>query len=68
MMEHTTKSGEPKIVERCAYPLTGLGCVKRVYTELAVLDITPEGVQVLEMAEGVAFDELQKRTGVALGR
>jgi len=68
MMEHTTKGGEPKLVERCSYPLTGLACVRRVYTDLAVLEIGCDGVRVLEMAEGLAFDELQARTGVPLLR
>ena len=68
MMEHTTKAGETKIVERCSYPLTGVGCVSRIYTDLAVLDITADGVVVVESVEGLAFDELQARTGVALRR
>jgi 3-oxoadipate CoA-transferase beta subunit len=68
MMEHTTKRGEPKVVARCTYPLTGLACVRRVYTELAVLEITPEGVHVREMAEGLDFAALQGRTGVPLVR
>ena len=68
MMEHNTKSGEAKIVERCSYPLTGLACVRRIYTDLAVLDITPEGVRVREIAEGLDFDTLQARTGTALLR
>jgi 3-oxoadipate CoA-transferase beta subunit len=66
MMEHQTKSGESKIVERCTYPLTGIGCVNRVYTDLAVLDVTPEGLRVVEMIEGLAFDELARLTGVRL--
>ena len=68
MMEHTTKGGEPKIVSRCGYPVTGLGCVSRVYTDLAVLDITPEGVAVREVAEGLDFDALQAVTGAPLLR
>ena len=68
MMEHTTKGGEPKIVERCSYPLTGLACVSRVYTELAVLDITRVGVRVREMAPGLEFEVLAARTGVVLLR
>lgn len=68
MMEHTTKQGVPKLVERCSLPLTGLGCVSRVYTDLAVLELTPEGVLVREMAEGTDFDTLQARTGVPLRR
>ena len=66
MMEHTTKSGEPKIVERCSYPLTGIACVSRIYTDLAVLDITPQGVQVVEMAPGVSFEALQSVTAAPL--
>ncbi|URI09720.1 3-oxoacid CoA-transferase subunit B [Aquincola tertiaricarbonis] len=68
MMEHTTKAGDSKIVPACTYPLTGIGCVSRIYTDLAVLDITPQGVAVLDMAEGLSFDELQKVTGVPLLR
>ena len=68
MMEHTTKSGEPKIVPRCTYPITGLGCVSRVYTDLAVLDITPNGLVVREMAEGLDFAALQACTGAPLIR
>ncbi len=66
MMEHLTKAGEPKLVARCSYPLTGLGCVSRVYTDLAVLEIAPEGVRVRAMAEELDFAALQARTGFAL--
>jgi len=66
MMEHCTKSGEAKIVAACSYPLTGVACVSRIYTDLAVLDITPAGVQVLEMAEGLSLGELQAATAVPL--
>jgi 3-oxoadipate CoA-transferase, beta subunit len=68
MMEHTTKAGEPKLVERCTYPLTGLACVRRVYTELAVMEVTASGVRVLEMAEGLSLADVQARTGVPLRR
>ena len=68
MMEHATKAGEPKIVAECSYPLTGLACVSRIYTDLAVLDITPDGVRVREMAEDLEFETLQARTGVPLLR
>jgi len=68
MMEHTTKSGESKLVERCTYPLTGLACVSRVYTDLAVIDVGPAGACVIEIAPGVSFDELQAVTGVTLHR
>ncbi len=68
MMEHTAKDGSPKLVERCTYPLTALGCVSRVYTDLAVLDIIPEGVKVREIAPGIDIDTLQARTGLVLLR
>jgi len=66
MMEHQTKAGESKIVERCTYPLTGVGCVSRVYTDLAVIDIANEGLIVRDMAPGLTLDELQSITGVPL--
>ena len=68
MMEHNTKSGAAKLVPECSYPLTGLACVSRVYTDLAVLAITPGGVRVREMAPGLDFGALQVRTGVPLLR
>jgi 3-oxoadipate CoA-transferase beta subunit len=68
MMEHLTKDGRPKIVERCSYPLTGLGCVSRIFTDLAVIDVTSDGLQVLEWVEGLDFDELCRRTGAPLRR
>ncbi|MGZ4961010.1 MAG: 3-oxoacid CoA-transferase subunit B [Limisphaerales bacterium] len=64
--EHTTKTGEAKIVEHCTYPLTGKAVVDRVYTNLAIIDITPEGPAVTELAPGVTFDHVQKRTGTNL--
>ena len=66
MMEHQTKSGEAKIVERCTYPVTGIACVNRIYTDLAVLEVTPAGLRVVEMVEGLRLDELQRRTGAPL--
>ena len=66
MMEHLTKSGESKIVERCSYPLTGVGCVSRVYTDMATIDITPQGLKVIDMVEGLTLDELQRLSGVPL--
>ena len=70
MMEHRTtadsRAPEPKIVERCTYPLTGLGCVRRIYTDLAVIDVTLDGLQVVDIVEGLSFDELQRATAVPL--
>ncbi|MYN16423.1 CoA transferase subunit B [Duganella sp. BJB488] len=68
MMEHQTKNGESKIVSQCSYPLTGVACVNRIYTDLAVLDVTPEGLAVREMAPGLSFEELQAATGAPLLR
>jgi len=68
MMEHTTKSGELKIVERCSYPLTGIACVSRIYTDLAVIDVTPGGLVVVDIVAGMPFDALQARTGAPLAR
>ncbi|HEV3104345.1 MAG TPA: 3-oxoacid CoA-transferase subunit B [Trinickia sp.] len=66
MTEHLTKTGACKIVERCDYPLTGLACVDRIYTDLAVIDVTPDGLEVIDIVEGLAFDELQSITPVPL--
>ncbi|HKE40804.1 MAG TPA: 3-oxoacid CoA-transferase subunit B [Casimicrobiaceae bacterium] len=66
MMEHLTRSGESKIVARCTYPLTGIGCVTRVYTDLAVIDVTKRGLQVTEIVPGLSFAELERLTGVPL--
>ena len=68
MMEHQTKSGESKIVSRCTYPLTGIGCVHRIYTDLAVIDVTPKGLAVVEIIDGLSFEELERLTGVPLFR
>ncbi len=66
MMEHQTKSGESKIVSHCSYPLTGIGCVNRIYTDLAVLDVGEHGLIVREIVDGLSFEELQKRTDAPL--
>ena len=66
MMEHQTRAGESKIVERCTYPLTGVGCVARVYTDLAVIDVVNGGMVVREMVDGLAFAELQRLTAAPL--
>lgn len=64
--QHTTKEGEPKIVGECTYPLTGQQVVDRVYTDLAVIDVTPAGLAVRQLAPGVSFEYVQERTGTAL--
>jgi 3-oxoadipate CoA-transferase beta subunit len=66
MMEHLTKDGTSKIVERCSYPLTAARCVTRIYTDLAVIDVKADGLHVVEILGELAFDELQRLTGVAL--
>jgi 3-oxoadipate CoA-transferase beta subunit len=63
---HTTKEGEPKIIEKCTYPLTGKGVVDRIYTDLAIIDVTDKGLYVREIAPGVSFEQLQERTGAKL--
>jgi 3-oxoadipate CoA-transferase, beta subunit len=66
LMEHTTKDGTPKIVDSCTYPLTAARVVKRIYTNLAVIDVTSSGLVAREIAEGVSFDALQNATGAKL--
>ena len=66
MMEHLTKKGESKIVAKCTYPVTGLACVNRIYTDLAVIDVTPQGLKVLEMVDGMTLPELVKLSGVPM--
>jgi 3-oxoadipate CoA-transferase beta subunit len=68
MMEHLTKEGKSKIVERCTYPLTGARCVDRIYTDLAVIDVKADGLHVVEIVDGLDFPELQRLTGVPLKR
>jgi 3-oxoadipate CoA-transferase, beta subunit len=66
VMDHTTKDGTSKLVRTCSYPLTAVGAVKRVYTNLATLDVTPDGFQVVSMAPGLSFEALQARTDAPL--
>src|SRR5450755_607384 len=61
-MQHTNPHGQPKLLASCTLPLTGLHCVRRVVTELAVLDITPEGFLLIETAPGVSVDDVRSRT------
>ena len=65
-MEHTTREGQPRLVQRCSYPLTAAAAVSRIYTNLAVIDVTPEGFRVMDMVEGLGFDALQAMTGAPL--
>ena len=66
MMDHQTKGGESKIVPLCTYPLTGVGCVSRIYTDLATIDVTPQGLRVIDMVEGLDLAELQRLSGVPM--
>lgn len=66
MMDLLTKKGESKIVKKCTYPLTGLGCVKRIYTDYAVFEIMDSGLVVLEMVTGLSFEKLSEMVGVPL--
>ncbi|ODU70784.1 MAG: 3-oxoadipate CoA-transferase [Novosphingobium sp. SCN 66-18] len=66
MMDLLTREGQSKLVEACSYPLTGLACVSRIYTDHAVFDVGPEGASVVEMIDGLTFDALQALTGVPL--
>lgn len=68
MTDHVTKSGESKIVERCSYPLTAVACVDRIYTDLAIIDVTIHGLTVVEVVEGLSFAELQRLTAAPLAR
>lgn len=66
MTDLTTRDGAPKIVAECSYPLTGVGCVSRIYTERAVLDVTPDGLAVVELFGDTTIDDLRAITGIDL--
>jgi len=66
MTEHCTKTGEPKILEECTYPLTGAQSVSRIFTDLSVIDVTPSGLLVREIVDGLSLEELQDKTGAPL--
>ncbi len=66
LMEHCAKDGSPKIVPECSLPLTGQGVVQRIITDLGVMDIGTDGIELVELAEGVSLEQIQAATGVAL--
>ncbi|MES2939899.1 MAG: 3-oxoacid CoA-transferase subunit B [Pseudomonadota bacterium] len=68
MMDLLTRQGASKIVERCGYPLTGIGCVKRIYTDHATLECTPQGLKLIDSVEGLAHGELERLVGLPIAQ
>jgi 3-oxoadipate CoA-transferase beta subunit len=66
MMDLLTKQGESKIVQACSYPLTGIACVKRVYTDVCTLDCTPQGLKLVDVVDGLTHAELEKMIGLPI--
>ena len=66
MMDLLTKKGESKVVAQCSYPLTGIACVKRIYSELATLECTPQGLKLIDLVEGLAHAELEQLVGLPI--
>ncbi|MCB2046491.1 MAG: 3-oxoadipate CoA-transferase, partial [Novosphingobium sp.] len=66
MMNLLSKTGECKLVERCTYPLTGLACVSRLYSDLAIFELGPDGAKVIEMVDGLTLEKLRELTGLDL--
>lgn len=66
IMSHTTKDGKPKIVKKCSYPLTGIGVVSRIYTDLAIIDVTKQGLKVIQLAPGIDKDTIINKTEAEL--
>ena len=64
--QHTTRGGDAKLVELCSYPLTGVGVVDRIYTDLAVIDVVEEGFRIVELSPGVTFEYVRERTAAPL--
>jgi 3-oxoadipate CoA-transferase beta subunit len=68
LMDHTSRDGTSKLVEKCSLPLTAVTAVKRIYTNLAVIDVTDRGFEVVDIIPGLSFEELQTRTAAKLHR
>lgn len=66
MTSHCTRDGKPKLVEACTYPLTGIGVVDRIYTDLAIIEVTDRGFELVELSPGVSFDDVAERTAAPL--
>ena len=66
MMDLLTKTGECKVVQACSYPLTGLGCVKRIYTDLCTLECTPAGLRLVDTVDGLSHEELERIVGLPI--
>ena len=66
LMEHVAKGDQHKILDKCTLPLTGVGVVNQIITDLCVLDVTPEGLKLIELAPGVSVDEVKQQTGAAI--
>lgn len=66
MMDLLTRQGQSKLVRKCSYPLTGVACVKRVYTDLATLECTPQGLRLVDLAEGLSHAELEQLAGLPI--
>ena len=67
-MDLLTKQGESKIVQACTYPLTGIACVKRVYTDVCTLDCTPQGLKLVDLVDGLTHAELEKMIGLPIAQ
>ena len=67
MMDMLTKTGDSKVVSQCSYPLTGIGCVKRIYGEFAILECTPQGLRLIDKVEGLEHAELERLLGLPVG-
>jgi 3-oxoadipate CoA-transferase beta subunit len=68
MMDLLTKQGESKVVQACSYPLTGIACVKRIYTDVCTLDCTPQGLKLVDLVDGLSHAELEKMIGLPIAR